>query len=260
MILCVWQETLVPQCDPGDTEMVCTWRGKNCPFKANPQPPCLVVSELCSQRWALMRCISPLHPAGGDNSLFNSPAQSTAVGKTEEEEGPSQLPPYSRLTWHMSTLQTGCTHPSSLHSRENSQILFSFMENDFTLFFLNYACRLFSVAGQEAQLKTSNQKVVQRSLCEIVCCFIFFNQALCNMFGMCLNWLVDQRFVANPIFIPCQSWKRLYFVICRDWNDSSGGEFCSCYQLFYLTNKNLTELFEWMCLMKRRLYLLKCSS
>lgn len=24
--LCVWQETLVPQCD---TEMVCTWQGKN---------------------------------------------------------------------------------------------------------------------------------------------------------------------------------------------------------------------------------------
>nr|XP_046262118.1 uncharacterized protein zgc:113425 isoform X2 [Scatophagus argus] len=54
-------ETLVPQCDPGDTEMVCTWQG-------------------------------------GDDRLFNSPAQSTDCGKTEEEEGPSKVPPYSRLT------------------------------------------------------------------------------------------------------------------------------------------------------------------
>ncbi|XP_059202057.1 uncharacterized protein zgc:113425 isoform X2 [Centropristis striata] len=53
-------ETLVPQCDPGDTEMVCTWQG-------------------------------------GDDRLFNSPAQSTEQGPTEEE-GPSKLPPYSRLT------------------------------------------------------------------------------------------------------------------------------------------------------------------
>ncbi|XP_049441873.1 uncharacterized protein zgc:113425 isoform X1 [Epinephelus fuscoguttatus] len=55
-------ETLVPQCDPGDTEMVCTWQ------------------------------------AGGDDRLFNSPAQSTERSTTEEEEGPSKLPPYSRLT------------------------------------------------------------------------------------------------------------------------------------------------------------------
>eukprot|EP00064_Thunnus_orientalis_P013802 superscaffoldBa00002301_g13842 len=56
-------ETLVPQCDPGDTEMVCTWQ------------------------------------AGGDDRLFNSPAQSTDQGsRVEEEEGPSKLPPYSRLT------------------------------------------------------------------------------------------------------------------------------------------------------------------
>ncbi|XP_074503814.1 uncharacterized protein LOC141774902 isoform X3 [Sebastes fasciatus] len=55
-------ETLVPQCDPGDTEMICTWQ------------------------------------AGGDDRLFNSPAQSTDQGTTEEEEGPSKLPPYSRLT------------------------------------------------------------------------------------------------------------------------------------------------------------------
>lgn len=55
-------ETLVPQCDPGDTEMVCTWQ------------------------------------AGGDDRLFNSPAQSTEQSTTEEEEGPSKLPPYSRLT------------------------------------------------------------------------------------------------------------------------------------------------------------------
>ncbi|XP_037635902.1 uncharacterized protein zgc:113425 isoform X4 [Sebastes umbrosus] len=54
-------ETLVPQCDPGDTEMICTWQG-------------------------------------GDDRLFNSPAQSTDQGTTEEEEGPSKLPPYSRLT------------------------------------------------------------------------------------------------------------------------------------------------------------------
>ncbi|XP_053284808.1 uncharacterized protein zgc:113425 isoform X2 [Pleuronectes platessa] len=53
-------ETLVPQCDPGDTEMVCTWQG-------------------------------------GDDRLFNSPPQSTEQ-YTAEEEGPSKLPPYSRLT------------------------------------------------------------------------------------------------------------------------------------------------------------------
>lgn len=29
IILFMCQETLVPQCDPGDTEMVCTWQGKN---------------------------------------------------------------------------------------------------------------------------------------------------------------------------------------------------------------------------------------
>lgn len=55
-------ETLVPQCDPGDTEMICTWQ------------------------------------AGGDDRLFNSPAQSTDQGTTDQEEGPSKLPPYSRLT------------------------------------------------------------------------------------------------------------------------------------------------------------------
>ncbi|XP_018520027.1 uncharacterized protein zgc:113425 isoform X1 [Lates calcarifer] len=55
-------ETLVPQCDPSETEMVCTWQ------------------------------------AGGDNQLFNSPAQSIDQGTTEEEEGPCNLPPYSRLT------------------------------------------------------------------------------------------------------------------------------------------------------------------
>lgn len=54
-------ETLVPQCDPGDTEMVCTYRGS-------------------------------------DDRLFNSPAQSTDLGTTEEEVRPSKLPPYSRLT------------------------------------------------------------------------------------------------------------------------------------------------------------------
>ncbi|KAF0039305.1 hypothetical protein F2P81_007540 [Scophthalmus maximus] len=55
-------ETLVPQYDPGDTELVCTWQ------------------------------------AGSDDRLFNSPAQSTKHGITEEEEGPSKQPPYSRLT------------------------------------------------------------------------------------------------------------------------------------------------------------------
>ncbi|XP_030001749.1 uncharacterized protein LOC115427360 isoform X2 [Sphaeramia orbicularis] len=51
-------ETLVPQCDPRDTEMVCTWRG-------------------------------------GDDKLFNSPIH---LDSTEKEEGPSKPPPYSRLT------------------------------------------------------------------------------------------------------------------------------------------------------------------
>nr|XP_043897020.1 uncharacterized protein zgc:113425 isoform X1 [Solea senegalensis] len=56
-------ETLVPQCDLGDTEMVCTWQ------------------------------------AGGDNRLFNSPVNSTEQDTAEEdEERPSRLPPYSRLT------------------------------------------------------------------------------------------------------------------------------------------------------------------
>ncbi|KAM9850391.1 uncharacterized protein ACBR49_007589 isoform 2-T2 [Aulostomus maculatus] len=54
-------ETLVPQCDPGDTEMVCTWQG-------------------------------------GDDRLFNSPARATEQSTAEEEERPSKLPPYSRLT------------------------------------------------------------------------------------------------------------------------------------------------------------------
>ncbi|XP_076595539.1 uncharacterized protein LOC143325983 isoform X1 [Chaetodon auriga] len=55
-------ETLVPQYDPGDTEMVCTWQ------------------------------------AGGDDRLFNSPAQPTDQSTTKDEERPSKLPPYSRLT------------------------------------------------------------------------------------------------------------------------------------------------------------------
>ncbi|XP_061542545.1 uncharacterized protein zgc:113425 [Phycodurus eques] len=54
-------ETLIPQCDPGDAEMVCTWQ------------------------------------AGGDDRLFNSPARPTDCGTTEQE-GSSKLPPYSRLT------------------------------------------------------------------------------------------------------------------------------------------------------------------
>ncbi|XP_078117107.1 uncharacterized protein LOC144524606 isoform X3 [Sander vitreus] len=55
-------ETLVPQCDPGDTEMVCTWQ------------------------------------AAGDDRLFNSPAPSSDRGTTEEDNSPSKLPSYSRLT------------------------------------------------------------------------------------------------------------------------------------------------------------------
>ncbi|XP_061691593.1 uncharacterized protein zgc:113425 [Syngnathoides biaculeatus] len=54
-------ETLIPQSDPEDAEMVCTWQ------------------------------------AGGDNRLFNSPAQFTDCGATEQESS-SELPPYSRLT------------------------------------------------------------------------------------------------------------------------------------------------------------------
>ncbi|XP_068448389.1 uncharacterized protein zgc:113425 isoform X2 [Clinocottus analis] len=57
-------ETLVPQCDPGEAEMVCTWQG-------------------------------------GDDRLFNCPAQPADRGmeeEEEEEEGPSKRPPYSRLT------------------------------------------------------------------------------------------------------------------------------------------------------------------
>lgn len=55
-------ETLVPQCDPGDTEMVCTWRARD------------------------------------NDRLFNSPAQASERTSTEEEEAQSKLPPYSRLT------------------------------------------------------------------------------------------------------------------------------------------------------------------
>ncbi|XP_061901317.1 uncharacterized protein zgc:113425 [Entelurus aequoreus] len=57
-------ETLVPQCDPGDAEMVCTWQ------------------------------------AGSDDRLFNSPFQSPPDGgKTHEDLGASSnLPPYSRLS------------------------------------------------------------------------------------------------------------------------------------------------------------------
>lgn len=45
-----------------------------------------------------IECSSPLCPAGGGDRLFNSPAQSIDRGATEEQEGPSKLPPYSRLT------------------------------------------------------------------------------------------------------------------------------------------------------------------
>lgn len=116
-----------------------------CRFKANPQPPLLmiflrlVVSERCAQQQALMWCISLLHPAGGDNSVFNSPAQSTDMGKPEEEEGPSQLPPYSRLTWRTSAVETGYTHPSFLHSRgKNHKDIFHKGKSLYFSFFLNY--------------------------------------------------------------------------------------------------------------------------
>ncbi|XP_055014913.1 uncharacterized protein zgc:113425 isoform X2 [Boleophthalmus pectinirostris] len=60
-------ESLVPQCEPGDTELVCTWRGDN-----------------------------------DDERLFNSPAQSSERSRAEEEEQQQQSrstpPPYSRLT------------------------------------------------------------------------------------------------------------------------------------------------------------------
>lgn len=108
LFLCVLQETLVPQCDPGDTEMVCTWQGKmlNIVFR---QLLLLLLLQpwLRSLQRAVQWCSSLLCPAGGDNRLFNSPAQSTDQATTEEEEGPSKLPPYSRLTWHTSTLKTG---------------------------------------------------------------------------------------------------------------------------------------------------------
>lgn len=59
-----WDTELVPQCDPGDTELVCTWR------------------------------------ASDDDRLFNSPAQSSEPREhiEEEERGQSSAPPYSHLT------------------------------------------------------------------------------------------------------------------------------------------------------------------
>lgn len=43
-------------------------------------------------------------PAGGDDRLFNSPAQPSEQGpgggQEGQEEGPSHPPPYTRLTWH----------------------------------------------------------------------------------------------------------------------------------------------------------------
>ncbi|KAJ4946389.1 hypothetical protein JOQ06_024056 [Pogonophryne albipinna] len=64
-------ETLVPQCDPGDTEMACRWQA---------------VSDgvLLSSR--------------ADDRLFNSPAPLPDRGPAEDGEGPSKVPPYSRLT------------------------------------------------------------------------------------------------------------------------------------------------------------------
>lgn len=94
-LFCVWQETLVPQADPGDTEMVCTWQGKNL--------SCLLLMTLSGPIALLalrgsLDASSSLSPAGGDDRLFNSPVQSIDLGKAEGEEAPSKLPPYSRLT------------------------------------------------------------------------------------------------------------------------------------------------------------------
>ncbi|XP_029966269.1 uncharacterized protein LOC115401997 isoform X1 [Salarias fasciatus] len=55
-------ETLVPQSDPGDTEMVCTYR------------------------------------AGGDERLFNSPPSTHRRSSQEEDGAPSRPPPYARMS------------------------------------------------------------------------------------------------------------------------------------------------------------------
>lgn len=95
-VLCVWQETLVPQADPGDTEMVCTWQGKNFICLLSMTLSC---STALPALGGSLDAISSLSPAGGDDRLFNSPVQFTDLGKAEdEEEAPSKLPPYSRLT------------------------------------------------------------------------------------------------------------------------------------------------------------------
>lgn len=106
-VLLVWQETLVPQSEPRDTEMVCTWQGEN--FK-----PCTQTNL----RSGLLAVRSPLTdllcPAGGDTRLFNSPQDADQL-RSEEEETPSKMPPYSRLTWHTPTSRT--EHPQTVKWR-----------------------------------------------------------------------------------------------------------------------------------------------
>ena len=73
-----------------------------CCFQINPLPQLLLILLCASVVDALSvsrpDCNSLVPPAGGDDRLFNSPAQSTDRGTTEEEKAPSELPPYSRLT------------------------------------------------------------------------------------------------------------------------------------------------------------------
>lgn len=109
----VWQETLVPQSEPRDTEMVCAWQGEN--FKPWTQTNLwsrIVLSSKKSFDWLLF------FPAGGDTRLFNSPVQENQF-RREEEKTCSKLPPYNRLTWHISTSRT--EHP------QNAKLCFQFM-------------------------------------------------------------------------------------------------------------------------------------
>uniref|UniRef100_A0A3Q3KHD4 Uncharacterized protein n=1 Tax=Monopterus albus TaxID=43700 RepID=A0A3Q3KHD4_MONAL len=58
-----------------------------------------IISLALSSLIGFLGCRSlPCCGSGGDDRLFNSPAQSSDPGIVEEEEGPSKLPPYSRLT------------------------------------------------------------------------------------------------------------------------------------------------------------------
>lgn len=72
--------------DPGDTEMVCTWQGKT------SLTSCCVTTPL--------QALLVVSPAGGDERIFNSPVRSAVVSEDNEaeEEAPSELPTYVRLT------------------------------------------------------------------------------------------------------------------------------------------------------------------